>query len=48
MIEITPVHLKQIESGRINPSIEVLHKIVFRRKYTPEATWRLRGMLFQP
>ena len=28
-IEITPAHLKQIESGRRNPSIEVLHKIVF-------------------
>ena len=29
LIGITPMHLKQLESGRRNPSIEVLYKLVF-------------------
>jgi len=28
MIDITPAHLKQLESNRRNPSIEVLYKLV--------------------
>ena len=29
IIEITPAHMKQIESERRNPSVDVLYKLVF-------------------